>query len=173
MIGSVTKINGIWYYSAPYDTDSTQPGTFTEYLKASSLEDPVVSKLIVFNLWRFRLLEDDNFRWPANSISDVGSMQLRVYSHHNVQSVPYHLNWSVVDPNALKSTVGANGSLGQDGCLQPPQLATGTFRDITVLVNVAEIPGLELRRTIRIDHAVATTNSGCGTWVDGNGWVKY
>jgi hypothetical protein len=173
VIGSVTKINGIWYYSAPYNTDSTQPGTFTEYLKASSIEDPVISKSIVFNLLMFRLLEDDNFRWSTTSISDVGNMQLRVNSNYNIQSVPYHLNWSVIDPNVLKSTVGANGSLGQDGCLQPPQLATGTFRDITVLVNVAEIPGLEFRRTIRIDHGVATTNSGCGTNVDGNGWVKY
>jgi hypothetical protein len=172
-IGSVTKIDGIWYYTAPYNTDFSQTGFGTESLKVSSAEDQQVFRTIQIAVAMYRVVEDSNFSWPTSSIQDAGSVQLRVYSNRNIASVPYHLNWAVTDPNSLKSDVGADGSLSQSGCLQSPKLATGTYRDITVVASVSEIPGLELRRTIRVEQGTPPYYGECGTFVDGNGWVKY
>jgi hypothetical protein len=173
-VGSVKQVNGNWYYTVDYPSTVPSLGNslINVVLKATSLEEPSITTSLQFNVGFFVISPPDQFdppfvRWPDTNISDTTAIQLAMRGSHKPAGQSFTLVWSV---NAAQ---GSPGSITQRGCFQPPTLAAGESRDITVRVKVAEVPILEFEKVIRASHGATTQGGGCD-WLspDNNGWLN-
>jgi hypothetical protein len=171
--GELKQVNGNWYYTVAYP--SVMPSIInknqTVMLKATSLEEPDVTANATFNVGFFTITEPDDqdppfVRWTTEDVPDTGAIQLAMHGYNKIFGQTFTLVWSA------SSTQGSAGSITQRGCYQPPVLATGESRDVTIRVSVAEIPAVVFEKVIRVRKGATYQSGGCN-WLtpDGNGWI--
>jgi hypothetical protein len=169
----VKQVNGNWYYTVAYPSaiPSTINKTQTVILKAASLEEPDVTASSQFDVGFFTIIEPDAFdppfvQWTTEDVPDTTALQLAMHGYNKIFGQTFTLVWSVT------STQGNAGSISQRGCYQPPVLATGAARDVTVKVSVAEVPAVVFEKVIHVRQGATYQSGGCnGSIPDANGWI--
>jgi hypothetical protein len=171
--GEVKQVNGNWYYTVAYPTaiPTSVNKTQTVILKATSLEEPDVTTSSQFDVGFFTMIEPDAFdppfvQWTTEDVPDTTPIQLAMHGYNKIVGQTFTLVWSVT------STQGNAGSISQRGCYQPPVLATGAARDVTVKVSVAEVPAVVFEKVIHVRQGATYQSGGCnGSIPDANGWI--
>jgi hypothetical protein len=171
--GEVKQVNGNWYYTVAYPSviPSTLNKSQTVIITATSLEEPDVTASSQFDVGFFTMTEPDGFdppfvQWTTEDVPDTTAIQLAMHGYNKIFGQTFTLVWSVT------STQGNAGSISQRGCYQPPVLATGAARDVTVKVSVAEVPAVVFEKVIHVRQGATYQSGGCnGSIPDANGWI--
>ena len=171
--GEVKQVNGNWYYTVAYPSviPSKINKTQSVILMAKSIEEPDVTATSQFDVGFFTIAEPDAqdppfVQWTAEDVPDTTAIQLAMHGYNKIFGQTFTLVWSVT------STQGNAGSISQRGCYQPPVLATGEARDVTVKVSVAEVPAVVFEKAIHVRQGATYQSGGCNYVIpDSNGWI--